>query len=124
MNSFEALQIKVQAELQNDLKLNRIDVVQLMTAMYLLGQHNDEKEFRLAMELFSDDFDALKRILSEEKEIVQNKSEQDIQLVITNVIRDNPELAGKIAKFAGQKNLTKEKLLTEFPELGTYFEKQ
>lgn len=124
MNSFEALQVKVQAELQNDLRLNKIDVVQLMSALYLLSQPKDEASFREAMELFSTDFEALRRILSQEKEVEQNKSEQDIQLVITDIIRNKPELAGKIAKFAGQKNLTKNMLLKEFPELQSYFEQK
>jgi Asp-tRNA(Asn)/Glu-tRNA(Gln) amidotransferase B subunit len=124
MNSFQDLQVKVQKELQNDLKLKKIDVVQLMTALYLLSEQKDETSFRDAMQIFSSDFNALARVLNEEKEAEKVKDDQDIQLVITDIIRNNPELAGKVAKLAGQKNLSKEKLLSEFPELSNYFEQK
>ncbi len=121
MNRFLELQMKVQKELLNELKANKIGVTDLMGALYLLGQTKSEQELLTCMEMFKEDYAVLGRILKEESDHEQESELNLLNSVVIQLIKDNPKNAARASKISTDADFSREKLLNEFPEALKYF---
>lgn len=119
MNGYIALQIKVQNELTKDLKLAKIELDEFIAVLYLLGQSNNEAELRSSLAMYCDDFTTLAKILEDELVEAKEKSEVDIQLAISQLIRDDAKLALAVMEFLKLKPTTDE-VMEKFPALKNY----
>ena len=121
MNRFLELQIKVQKELLNELKANKLTVIDMMSVLYLLGNSKSEKELVGLLEIFSGDFECLKRILEEEKANADESEQNELNAVIVQLIKDNPKIANEVVKLSNKDDFSKKTLLEAFPESIKYF---
>lgn len=121
MQDYIALQTKVQNELNRDLKAEKIDLTEFMTALYLVGQTNNEMELRTAIALFQNDFKALARVFEDEAKERQELAENDVQLALSKLIKEDPVKAVKVLEYVKQ-NPDKDSLIKAFPEISQYFE--
>ncbi len=120
MDSFSQLQLSVKKALNDDLQKGKIDVFEMMAAMYICGQARDEEQLREAIDMFSEDFGALGYVLSQEQGHERETFETDVQDVLSRMLKDNPTKATEVAKYIEGKDVTISDLIEEFPEVKNY----
>ncbi len=120
MDGFQELQLDVKKALNDDFQKGSIDIIEMMSALYICGQTRTEEELREAISLFSDNYSALSYLLSKEKGEERADFETDIQDVVSRMLKDDPLRATEVAKFIEGKEITIDQLVAQFPEVEKY----
>lgn len=122
MQDFISLQERVKTALNQDLQQSNISIVQLMSAMYILSNAKNEEELLFLMDTLQNDYKALGAVLTEVKESEKSVKDADIQILLSNLIKDNPAQASDIAEMASNKATTLADVLAKFPEAKKYLD--
>lgn len=117
MTSFEQLQLKVKTALNEDLKADRISFVEVMSALFVLGQAKNEAELVEAINMFQDGYSTLRRILEDDQKSEQEASEASLEDLVSRVIKEDPILAAKVAQ---ESKLNVDQIVEKYPEVKKY----
>jgi hypothetical protein len=121
MTTFIELQDKVKKSLNNDFKQSKIEFLDLMSILYILGEAKDTTELLTLMEIYRQDYSTLDFLLLKELDLQNTDKEQDVQLLISSYLKENSKDAKELLNYIEKnKNYTIAELITKFPELKKY----
>lgn len=108
---------KVQKQLHEDAQSGRIDPIELQSMLLVLSEAKDDRDTAIALELFADKFETFQTILDDERNAEVEAEELDVEKIISKIIKSDPKLADKVAKYALDKRVSAGELKEEFPEI-------
>ena len=121
MSTFLELQANIKKALNQDVQAKKLQFMDLMAIMWILGQAKDEAELRAVIEIYKSDYSALNDVLEKEKSMQTEAKEQDLQLIISAFLQDDPIKATELLKFMSKnKNAEIVEISEQFPEIKKY----
>lgn len=121
MSTFLELQANIKKALNQDVQAKKLQFMDLMAIMWILGQAKDEAELRAVIEIYKSDYSALNDVLEKEKSMQTEAKEQDLQLIISAFLQDDPIKATELLKFMSKnKNAEIAEISEQFPEIKKY----
>ena len=121
MTTFDILQNSIKIALNRDIQAQKIEMVDAMAMLWILGKAKNESELRELIDIYQSDYSFLQEVLLKEKSEQETESTNDLQIILSSYLKENPEEAIKVSKFVSKNPSTSvAELVVKFPEVKKY----
>jgi hypothetical protein len=121
MTTFDILQNSIKIALNRDIQAQKIEMVDAMAMLWILGKAKNESELRELIDIYQSDYSFLQEVLLKEKSEQETESANDLQIILSSYLKENPEEAIKVSKFVSKNPSTSvAELVVKFPEVKKY----
>jgi len=121
MTTFDILQNSIKIALNRDIQAQKIEMIDAMAMLWILGKAKNEAELRELIDIYQSDYSFLQEVLLKEKSEQETESSNDLQIILSSYLKENPEEAIKVSKYVSKNPSTSvAELIVKFPEVKKY----
>lgn len=111
---------KTKQLLADKFETEEIEIEELMAILELLADTETEEQLMTFIKLFSRSFPVLGELFEGD---LPEVAEEGVDALVSKIMRDDPKLAGKVAKAGAEAGANVDGLLEKFPEIKKYLDK-